>query len=147
MTTGATTIRQLKPATKAFRVLIVDDNASDTELTAAQLSKAWPFETDMSVEFASGGKDAIAKLQRERFALLILDWQMPETNGKDVLRHVRKQGTRIAVLVISGLERQAIAENLESHGAAYLHKDEMTPHALHTAIATSLRLLGHLPAL
>jgi CheY-like chemotaxis protein len=146
MTTGATTIHQPKPAQKAFRVLVVDDSQSDIDLTIAQLSQSWPFETDLAIELARDGREALTKLQRERFALLILDWQIPKTNGYDLLRHVRKSGSRVAIVVVTGLERDAIIEDLESHGAAYLHKDEMAPHTLHGAIATSLRLLGHLPA-
>ena len=135
-----------KPPKKAFRVLVVDDNLSDIELTTIQLGQAWPFEHDMAVESVASGKEALARLQRERFALLILDWQMPEVNGREILHHVRKTGARMAVIVLSGVDRDDIADNLESHGAAYLNKNEMNHKSLHDAIATSLRLLGHLPA-
>ena len=131
--------------TKSFRVLIVDDSQSDTELTVAQLSAAWPFERDMSVDSAADGVQALDMLRRERFALLILDWQMPVMGGAEVLRHLRRHGVRIPVVVVSGLERHHINEDLEAHAAAYLNKNKLTTEAFYAAIAHSLRLLGRTP--
>jgi len=128
-----------------FRVLVVDDSQGDMALTSHQLGAVWPFEHDLAVEWAVDGAQAIDKLRRERFALLVLDWQLPTVSGAEVLRHVRRSGVRIPVIVVSGLQREEIHENLESHAAAFLNKDEMNVDTFHQAIAQSLRLLGHLP--
>lgn len=132
--------------TRSFRVLIVDDNAMDTELTAGQLGSAWPFEGEMAVDSAASGREAIEKLREHHFALLILDWQMSPLNGGDVLRYLRKNGVCVPVVVLSGLQRHEIGDNLESYSAAFLNKDNLNQKTLHTAIAQSLRLLGRLPS-
>lgn len=62
--------------------------------------------------------------------------------GADVLRHMRKNGVHIPVIVISGLRREAIDANLDELGAAFLNKDEMNPRDFHDAIETSLKLMG-----
>lgn len=65
--------------------------------------------------------------------------------GGDVLREIRKLGVRIPVVILSGLRRDQIAENIDSLAAAFLNKDEMNPVSFHEAIAESLRLLGLTP--
>jgi DNA-binding NarL/FixJ family response regulator len=63
-------------------------------------------------------------------------------NGGEVLRHVRKNGPKIAVVVLSGLDRNDIQENLEANAAVYLNKNQMSADALQKAIALAARLLG-----
>jgi CheY-like chemotaxis protein len=131
-------------ATKAdsFPVLVIDDNEADRTLMAMELGEAWPFSRDMLVDEAGDGEEAIRKLRARRFALVVLDWKMPGLGGAEVLRHIRQQGFRIPVVVVSGLEREDIDDDLESLSAAFLSKTQLTPENLHGAIATSLRLLG-----
>ena len=132
---------------QSLLVLIVDDNTVDQQLAALYLGEAWPFERDLALEYASNGAEALAKLASRRFALVVLDWTMPVVGGNEVLRQLREQGSRVPVIVLSGLERHAIPEDLEKLGAAFLSKDGLTADRLHAAIATSLRLLGFpLPA-
>jgi len=127
---------------RSFDVLIIDDNEDDQQLMAINLGKIWPFESDLSVEYASDGATALEKIGRTRFALVILDWKMPLMGGREILLDIRRSGARIPVVVVSGLQREAIGEELESLQAAYLSKDEMVPDKLRDAITGSLRLLG-----
>ena len=127
---------------QSLLVLIVDDNVIDQQLTAHYLGEAWPFERDLAVEYAGNGVEALAKLESQRFALVVLDWSMPVMGGAEVLRRLREKGSRVPVIVLSGLDREAIPEDLEKLGAAFLEKDKLKANSLHAAIATSLRLLG-----
>ena len=131
-----------KAKPESFPVLVIDDNEADRKLMAMELGEAWPFARDMLVEEAGDGEEALTKLRGRRFALIVLDWKMPGLSGADVLRHMRQIGFRIPVVVVSGMERADIPDNLESFGAAFLNKGQLTPENLHGAIATSLRLLG-----
>ena len=127
---------------QSLLVLIVDDNVVDQQLAALYLGEAWPFERDLALEYAANGAEALAKLERRRFALVVLDWTMPVLGGNEVLRRLREKGSRVPVIVLSGLDRNSIPEDLEKLGAAFLSKDGLTADGLHAAIATSLRLLG-----
>ena len=138
--------RSAESAKPAFRVLVIDDNEIDREICIRHLDKAWPFDREMIVESAGNGRDALAKMSAARFALVVLDWRLPEMGGSDVLATMRRNGMRVSVVVISGLHRAHIADDIESLGAAFLNKDEMNAITLHSAIATSLRLLGLSPA-
>jgi two-component system sensor histidine kinase/response regulator len=130
-------------ANSGFRVLVIDDSEIDREITSRHLGKAWPFERELMLDYAADGWEALEKMRSTRYALFVLDWKLPGMGGGEVLRGIRQFGIRIPVVVLSGLQRDQIADDLESLGAAFLNKDEMNPSTLHDAIAASLRQLGH----
>ena len=125
-----------------FHVLIIDDSDVDREITVHHLSKAWPFERELAADTAADGHEALERIRTKSFALIVLDWKLPGLGGGDVLRVLRQIGIRIPVIVMSGLQRDQIPENLESLGAAFINKDDMTSATFRAAIATSLHLLG-----
>ncbi len=137
---------QISPPPKArmasFPVLVIDDNPADRKLTIIQLAEVWPFEHTMAVETAADGKEALDKMRTKRFGLIVLDWKLPKVGGGEVLRTMRQIGVRIPVIVVSGLQREDISDDLEGMGAAFLNKNEMDPTTLRDAIAVSLKLLG-----
>ena len=125
-----------------FSVLVIDDNEADQNLTSIYLNKAWPFERDLVLDYAADGVEALEKLRRGQFAVVVLDWKLPLMDGGEVLRNFRQTGMRTPVVVVSGLQREDITEDLEALGAAFLCKDEMNADTFRTKIAHSLRLLG-----
>jgi len=129
-------------AEHASRVLIIDNDELDRELTLKHLGKAWPFEREMVLDFADSGENALQKLHAARYALVVLDWRLIGMDGGDVLRAMRCGEIHTPVVVVSGMQRTHIAEDIEAFGAAFLNKDEMNAVTLRHAIATSSRLLG-----
>lgn len=80
------------------QILIVDDDALMREELADSLRHE-----GYLVEIASGGREAVKKLDRNHFVLMLLDLKMPEVSGFDVLKHIREKGKKIKVIVISGM--------------------------------------------
>ena len=68
-----------------LKVLLVEDNKIN-QLLAKQILVGW----GVNVEIANDGFEAIAKLQRRTYDLILLDLQMPEIDGFEVARFVRK---------------------------------------------------------
>jgi len=68
-----------------LKVLLVEDNKIN-QLLAKQILTGW----GVNVEVANDGFEAIAKLQRRTYDLILLDLQMPEIDGFEVARFVRK---------------------------------------------------------
>jgi CheY-like chemotaxis protein len=124
------------------RVLVADDCEKDRELTIMHLGQAWPFERNMVVECASNGMDALVKLRRSRFALAVLDWNMPHLGGRELLRAMRQNGMSVPVVVVSAQRREDIASDLQLLAASFVHKDELNPVRFCSAIAVSLQLQG-----
>lgn len=69
------------------RVLVVDDSKVMREMVTACLRG----EPDLTFAHASSGLEAIEKLSLERFDLMVLDLNMPDINGFEVLEFVRGQ--------------------------------------------------------
>jgi CheY-like chemotaxis protein len=131
---------ETKPST--LPVLVIDDDETDREIIIRHLGRAWPFEREMAVATAADGREAVEKIHATRFALIVLDWKLPVMDGGEVLRDIRKHNVRTPVVILSGLERHQITDDLPALSAAFLNKDEMTPATFRAAIAESLRLLG-----
>ncbi len=103
------------------RILIVDDSATIRKMVRASLQS-------LSVsEFAeaSSGLEAIEQLALAQVSLIVLDLNMPDMHGIDVLRFVRghRLHTNIPVLVLTTRGDLASRETAERAGAtAYLTK-------------------------
>lgn len=80
-------------------ILIVDDN-DDNRYTLKLLLEA---AGHSNITCASGGKEALDLVAREKFSLILLDMMMPDLSGEEVLRRIKSNPeTRdIPILVIS----------------------------------------------
>ena len=70
----------------SLRVLVVDDNALNRRAFARAI-KRWGCE----VETASGGREAIASIGRDRPDVVLMDVQMPDLDGASAARLLRDQ--------------------------------------------------------
>jgi two-component system invasion response regulator UvrY len=83
---------------------------------------------------SKSGRETIDKLQEQRWDLLILDINMPDRSGIDILRQVRATHPHTRVLVLSGFPEKQYAVNVLRAGASgYLNK-EMAPEELLAAV-------------
>ncbi len=128
-------------ASDAFRVLVIDNDEADRELTIRHLGDAWPFEHEMVPDEASDAREALDKMRVTRYALVVLDWRLPGMDGGELLHVMRQERILTPVIVVSGFRREDIPEKIESFGAVFLNKDEMNPVTLREAVATALRRL------
>lgn len=71
--------------TPVSRILLVDDEAANRDMLSRRLERR-----GYSVGVAASGAEALEALQRERFAAVLLDVQMPGMSGLDVLQRVRQ---------------------------------------------------------
>ena len=54
------------------------------------------------VTLARDGREALAILRKERFALVITDLLMPDMDGIETIRDIRKQDASLKILAMSG---------------------------------------------
>lgn len=69
-----------------MRIAILDDDQNLLDLTVATLTDAGHF-----CHPFSSGKAMMHQLHRESFDLLILDWQVPDLSGTEILHWVREK--------------------------------------------------------
>jgi len=88
---------------------------------------------------ASSGREALQQLQAERWDLLILDINMPDRSGIDILRHVRATHADTRILVLSGFPERQYAVNVLRAGASGYVNKEMAPEELLLAVRAVLQ--------
>ena len=69
-----------------MRIAVLDDDRSQTDLVSQVLTAAG----HVCYAFQSG-KEMVNQLRRESFDMLIIDWQVPDLSGADVLRWAREK--------------------------------------------------------
>jgi two-component system chemotaxis response regulator CheY len=103
------------------RVLVVEDSAAMRGLVTATLENGGAYE----VTQAQSGFDALRRLPRSSFDLIITDINMPDINGLELVRFVRQseQHRQTPMLIISTDGRETDRDRGLKLGAnAYLVK-------------------------
>ena len=77
-----------------MKILVVDDEVQIREMLRKNLTQMGGF----PVEVASGGVEALEKIEKDVFDLVLTDLKMPEMGGMDLLKALK--GTRPEILVI-----------------------------------------------
>ena len=116
-------------------VLIADDHA----MVRAGLRR-W-LEQDRSVDSvgeAASGAETLQRLRESKWDLVVLDINMPDRSGIDIMRHIRTGHPETRVLVISAFsEKQYAVYALRAGAAGYLAKDQAPEdfmRAVHTVL-------------
>ncbi len=95
------TDRESMPKTKKeenkFHVLVVDDDESILKMIR-NLLKEFPY----SIECTTSGTRAVEKVKKTPIDLILLDLKLPDSDGIDVLREVKRVDESIAVLMMTG---------------------------------------------
>lgn len=79
------------------KLLLIDDDIELSNVLKDELVKAlW------AVELAHNGRDGLQLLQNFEYDLVVLDWQMPDLNGLEVLAQYRKGGGNTPVIFLTG---------------------------------------------
>lgn len=105
-----------------IRVLVVDDNPTDTELIGAELHRA---KLVFSLEHAADQAEFLAKLAKAPDVVLT-DFTMPGFSGMEVLRLVLERRADLPVIIVSGSIGEEQAVTAMKEGAFdYLLKDRL----------------------
>lgn len=80
----------------AQKILIVDDEKSIVTLLNYHLKKSG-FETDVAFD----GKEAIYKVERNDFDLVVLDLMLPEMDGMEVCKYMRNNKILTPILMLT----------------------------------------------
>ena len=85
------------------KILLVDD---DDDLREA-LSEQLVMTDDFDVFEAANGHEAMEKVRAGLFDLVILDVGLPDTDGRELCRLMRKQGVKCPILMLTGQDSDA----------------------------------------
>src|SRR5437867_10087786 len=123
------------------RVLVADDSADERQALAHLLRQA-----GYQVDEADDGEAAILFLKQKLPDLLLLDLQMPGTDGFGVLSYVQKNKKDLPIILLSGLPPDQIQKSMQrlpSRDLPPLLLKPVDPNQLLNIVA--MRLTGELP--
>ncbi len=135
-------LRSVRAATSTGRknVLIVDDEESFRDVLKCALG-----EEGYQLSEAATGNEAIAKLQTTTPDLLLLDLQLPDTDGWEVMRYLTQQPRLkdMQVLIISGIMLdEGQSEEIQTHDYAFINKGEFKVNRVLEKVADLLEVGG-----
>jgi len=100
------------------KLLIVDDEADIRDFAKSFFEKR-----NIDVITASGGTEALGIIEKEKPDLVLLDIHMEEMSGVEVLKKLRENKNDIKVIMVTGVEEEAIVNEANSWGIkGYIHK-------------------------
>jgi len=115
----ATTTKQ-SPSTPASSLLVADDNSMNRIMLSRYITKL-----GYQATLVENGRQALDKLQGESFDLVLLDVEMPEMDGYEVLEHLKAHPRLrdIPVIMISAVEElESVVKCIELGAQDYLPK-------------------------
>ncbi|ERG98118.1 MAG: response regulator containing CheY-like receiver, AAA-type ATPase, and DNA-binding domain protein [Haloquadratum sp. J07HQX50] len=107
-----------------IRVLHVDDQLDFAEMTTAFLER----ESDrFDTETVSSASEGLNRLANSTFDCIISDYEMPEQNGIELLRTVRREWPDLPFILFTGKGSETVASDAISAGVTdYLQKSSGT---------------------
>jgi FixJ family two-component response regulator len=81
------------------RIMIVDDDVAVTNYLMVALVQTERFEPVV----INDSRHVLETLERSPVDIMLLDMDMPELSGMDILRHLRNQDLDLPVVVLTGV--------------------------------------------
>jgi PAS domain S-box-containing protein len=124
---------------KAIKVLHVDNDAGFLDVARQCLEE----QSELQVDTALSIKDALEKLNCAEYDVIVSDYQMPEKNGLELLRELRRQGNNVPFILFTCKDKEEIAiEALNAGVYRYIRKEgnaEATYAELKRSICDAVR--------
>ena len=85
------------------KVLLIDDDEDLREALSEQLLMT----EDFDVHEGASGAEALERVKQHSYDLLVLDVGLPDTDGRELCRLIRKQGVKCPILMLTGHDTES----------------------------------------
>jgi signal transduction histidine kinase len=124
---------------KKRTVLIVDDNSEMTDLISLIL------ESDgYEPSVALTGREALSKISSNSPEIVLLDLNLPDLRGEDVMKTIQKNYEDTAVIIITGFGNEQLAVELMKAGAVDFISKPFERETLLKAVKSAIELRDNL---
>jgi len=118
------------------KILLIDDEPQITEICRDYLKAA-----GYNVVIAHNGKDGLAAARREKPDLIVLDLMLPEMDGFDVCREIRRDTELSIIMLTARLEETDKLVDLDLGADDYITKP-FSPRELVARVKVVLKRIG-----
>ena len=120
------------------RILVVDDEDDVRERLARLIEPRFV----CVVEEAANGREAIAKLKKIPYDVVVLDIKMPGLSGIDVIKEAARIVPGASILAVSAYDSQDVADEALKNGAVdFIHKPQ-TIEGIERKVKEILKKIG-----
>ncbi|WP_395377704.1 ATP-binding protein [Marinicella sp. W31] len=95
------------------KILVVEDNAINQQLVIEILEKA-----GHQVDVLDHAEEALQRVQYDHYDVLIADYHLPDTNGLEMILHMRSAGIKIPVIMVTADLSDDVILECHSQGVA-----------------------------
>jgi len=122
----------------AVKILVVDDEEVIRELIFRLLEREGRL-----IHRAASGPDALEMIARRSYDILVVDKNMPEVTGFDVIRAARQKNPRIKTILVTAYASEDLGEKMKEYG---IDECVTKPFNVATFEATVQRMIAALQA-
>jgi len=120
-----------------IRILLIEDNPSDVELVRDVL--ALLPDGRFLLDSVPRLSDALSRLAEIPADLVLLDLNLPDSNGLSTFERLRQAAPQLPVIILTGVQDEALAALTIRQGAQdYLVKGQVEPHALARSVSNAI---------
>ena len=103
-----------------LRVLVVDDTQDMTDAITVYCDT----EKDIDCQVNSNGQEALERIRKENFDLILLDLSIPEFSGWDVIKSLKQDGLLESknIVIFTATSDQPMLKELRDFGVKELFK-------------------------
>ena len=102
-----------------MKALVVDDSAVMRKIMISAVQKAGITE----VEQAGDGQEAVASASKGDFAVILMDWNMPNMLGIESVKAIRATGNKVPIIMVTTeAEKSRVIEALKAGANSYIIK-------------------------
>ncbi|MGB2698046.1 MAG: response regulator [Candidatus Zixiibacteriota bacterium] len=106
--------QEKRKLTQKEKILIVDDE----EIMRSFLLDVF-MDEGYDLDSAANGEEALEKISRNQYQLIITDIRMPGVDGTEVLKKAKELNPKTEVIIITGYASPQIKQECQKLGAAY----------------------------
>lgn len=123
------------------RILVVDDEPMMLNLLRTILTRL-----GHEVLMASGGQQAVELFRRDRPQVTILDLNLPDLNGIEVLRQIHGTDPQASVIILTGAGTEAMEKQARQLGVTDFLQKGFSLHGLGEALRRVMKQPGQTTA-
>ncbi len=90
----------------SFRVLVAEDNIVNQKVTMRMLANL-----GVHADLAANGREALKRVESQKYDLILMDCQMPEMDGYEATREIRQRESEDSHVTIIALTADALASS------------------------------------
>ncbi|HEX5971446.1 MAG TPA: ATP-binding protein [Gemmatimonadaceae bacterium] len=125
------------------RLLVVDDDEADRLAIKRAISRSGLAEAELrEADSAARALELLARAEHDGHVdCVLLDYELADATGLDVLRAVRGRGDTTPVVILTGHADPVMAASIMKEGAGdFLTKSLLTPERLEQAVRSAVRI-------